>query len=318
MKNKNEIKVSVIIISYKQEKYIRDAIESVLNQKVNFNYEIILADDCSKDNTYKIMEEYAKKYPKIIKLLKREKNLGATQNELDASMHSCGKYITKLEGDDYWIDEEKLQKQVDFLENNPEYIGITHPQQGRNSKNKIVGNFPIEFEEGDITLEDFCSSKKRYSYTATVYKNLYKDPKHIENIKYLMSLDRIVEDAQLCVYLLTLGKIKAIPEPMMVYRIRNEEGETNYNSTHTIAEIQDAYLNVYLALDDFFEHKYNFYKKFEKTVTLGFAYSIFKFKWKDAINFIKKCPKKYKLKIILLMPINCFKIIIRKIKKREE
>lgn len=313
---KQELMLSVIIISYKQEKYIKEAIDSVLNQKTNYKYEIILADDCSQDGTFEIMEEYAKKYPEIIKNLKREHNLGATQNELDASIHSRGKYITKLEGDDYWCDKNKIQKQVDFLEKNPEYIGITHPQQGRNMKNEVVGNFPVGLQEGDITLEEFCTSKKRYSYTSTIYRNIYKDKKHIDNIKYLMSLDRIVEDAQMCVYLLTLGKIKVIEKPMMVYRMRNEAGETNYNSTHSILEIQMAYLNVYLSLDEFFEYKYNFYNKFEKSVTLGFVYSLSKFKFKEAFAFIKKCPKKYKLKIILLLPINAIKIVCEKMKKK--
>ncbi len=312
-----EIKLSVIIISYNQEKYISETIESVLNQKTNFQYEIILADDCSKDNTFKIMETYAKKYPKIIKLLKREKNLGTTQNELDASLQSRGEYITKLDGDDYWIDENKIQKQIDFLDAHPEYIGITHLQEIRNLKNELLGYFPAGFKEGEITIEEYCSNKKRYAYTATIYRNFYKKPECVEDMKYLMSLDRLIEDAQTSVYILTQGKLKTITDPMMVYRMRNEEGESNFNSNHKMNQIQMSYINIYLKMEEFFQHKYNFYKKYEKSITIGIAYSLCKFNFKDASAFYKICPKKYRAKIILLMPINCIKILYKKVVKKQ-
>ena len=310
------IKLSVVIISYNQEKYISESIESVLNQKTSFKYELILADDCSSDNTFKIMEKYSKKYPDIIRLLKRKKNLGATQNILDACKNSLGEYITILEGDDYWIDNNKIQSQIDFLDNHQDYIGITHLQQGKNLENKVIGNFPIEIKEDcDITIEDYINGKLKYSATSTLYKNIYRDKNHVNSMKYLFSLNRIVGDAQICIYLLSLGKIKIIAKPMMVYRIRNSKNDSNYNSTHSIAQIEMDYLNIYLEMDNFFDGKYNFYKKYENIVTLGFIYSIFKLKLKDALLFIKKCPKKYRLKIVLLMPINCIRILLKKINK---
>lgn len=314
---KKDVMLSVIIVSYNQENYIGEAIESVLNQKTSYKYEIILADDCSPDNTFKIQEEYAKKYPEIITLLKRKKNLGTTANELDASLHSKGKYITKLDGDDYWIDENKIQKQIDFLEAHPEFNGITHPQEMRNMKNESMGLFPAGLKEGEITIEEYCFSKKRYAYTSTIYRNFYKKPECVEDMKYLMSLHRLIEDAQASVYILTQGKLKVIDDVMVAYRMRSEEGESNFNSNHKINEIQKSYIDIYAKMAEFFDYKYNFYKKFEKYVTIGIAYSLCKFNFKEAKSFINVCPKKYRTKIILLMPINSIKILYKKLVKKQ-
>lgn len=314
---KKDVMLSVIIVSYNQENYIGEAIESVLKQKTNYKYEIILADDYSSDNTFKIQEEYAKKYPKIIKLLKREKNLGTTQNELDASLHSSGKYITKLDGDDYWIDENKIQKQVDFLEAHPEYNGITHPQEIRNMKNETIGYFPVGLKEGEITIDEYCANKKRYPYTSTIYRNFYKKPECVEDMKYLMSLHRLIEDAQAAVYILIQGKLKVVNDTMVAYRMRSEDGESNFNSNHKINEIQKSYIHIYTKMEEYFKYKYNFYKKYEKYVTIGIAYSLCKFNFKEASSFVKICPKKYRLKIILLMPFNSFKILYKKLVKKQ-
>ncbi|MCF6185625.1 MAG: glycosyltransferase, partial [Bacteroidales bacterium] len=113
--------VSILMLTYNHEKFIAQAIESVLMQKVSFNYELIIGDDCSQDNTQKIIREYQKKHPDIIKPVLRTKNIGANNNFVDIFKKATGKYIALLEGDDYWTDPNKLQKQVDFLEANPEY-----------------------------------------------------------------------------------------------------------------------------------------------------------------------------------------------------
>jgi len=127
--NEMEIMVSVSLITYNHEKFIRKAIDSVLNQKVNFRFEIIIGDDCSSDGTPAILQEYQKKYPEIIQLIlhpRRYKEIPGRTNNL-TNLYACrGKYIAMLDGDDYWINEDKLQRQVDFLEMNPEYSMSFH------------------------------------------------------------------------------------------------------------------------------------------------------------------------------------------------
>lgn len=106
--------VSVVIITYGHEKYIRQALDSALMQKVDFEYEIIIGEDKSPDNTREILLEYKKKYNDRITLVLRNTNIGATQNLYDILLKCKGRYIALLEGDDYWIDAKKLQKQKDF------------------------------------------------------------------------------------------------------------------------------------------------------------------------------------------------------------
>jgi glycosyltransferase involved in cell wall biosynthesis len=113
--------VSVCLITYNHEKYIRQAIEGVLMQKLTFDWEFIIADDYSTDGTRAILTEYQEKYPERIKLIFQEKNVGPAKNWLDLITAPQSKYIAYFEGDDYWTDENKLQKQVDFLEKNPNF-----------------------------------------------------------------------------------------------------------------------------------------------------------------------------------------------------
>ena len=110
--------VSICLITYKHEKYIGQAIDGILMQEVNFPYEIIIADDFSTDQTRKIILDYKNRFPEIIKTIFQIENVGAGRNFVDLINAAEGKYIAYLEGDDFWIDSQKLQVQYDFLEAN--------------------------------------------------------------------------------------------------------------------------------------------------------------------------------------------------------
>lgn len=113
--------LSTVTITYNHEKWIGRTIEGFLAQETTFPVEMIIAEDCSTDETRAICEQYATAHPDKIRLLPSEKNLGALQNERRAMAAAPGKYIAFCEGDDYWTDPQKLQKQVDFLEAHPDY-----------------------------------------------------------------------------------------------------------------------------------------------------------------------------------------------------
>lgn len=119
------------MLAFNHEKFIGEAIESVLIQKTNYTYKIIIAEDFSTDSTREIVLEYQKKYPDKIKLILQDKNVGASQNNVDLLTNLEGKYIAALEGDDYWTDPLKLQKQVDILESNPNLVGCFHNSEER-------------------------------------------------------------------------------------------------------------------------------------------------------------------------------------------
>jgi len=117
--------VSAAMVTYNHAPYIAQAIEGVLQQKTDFPFELVIGEDCSTDGTKEIVFEYQKKYPNIIRVITSEQNVGMHKNADRVRKAYRGKYIAFCEGDDYWTDPLKLQKQVDFLEANPDY-GMVH------------------------------------------------------------------------------------------------------------------------------------------------------------------------------------------------
>jgi len=118
--------VSIWMITYNHEPFIAQALESVLMQKTSFPFELIIGEDCSSDSTANIVREYAQKFPDIIKARCNSQNIGVTANVIQTLKECTGKYIAMLEGDDYWTDSNKLQKQVDFLERNSDFSFTCH------------------------------------------------------------------------------------------------------------------------------------------------------------------------------------------------
>lgn len=116
------MKVSVCVITYNHERLIIQCIDSILFQECRYPFELVIGEDGSTDNTRGIIENYVKEYPDRIRLLPDEGNLGMIPNFIRTLRNCTGKYIAICEGDDYWTDPNKLQKQVDFLEANPEYV----------------------------------------------------------------------------------------------------------------------------------------------------------------------------------------------------
>ena len=118
--------VTVLVTTYNQEKYIAQALDSVLAQKTDFPFEIYVSEDCGTDGTRDILKEYARRYPQIIRLNLREKNVGISRNWYEGLCAARGDYVCTLEGDDWWLDDHKLQKQVDFLRSHPDYAAVSH------------------------------------------------------------------------------------------------------------------------------------------------------------------------------------------------
>lgn len=153
--------VSIVTITYNHEPWISKAIEGVLMQKVSFPIEYLIAEDCSTDGTRKICEQYVQKYPDIIKLLPSDKNYGAIKNEHRAFVAAKGKYIATCEGDDYWTDPLKLQKQVDFMEAHSEYsVTWTRYEKFNQVENRFYADCNDDLFHGgkafvDITVHMF-------------------------------------------------------------------------------------------------------------------------------------------------------------------
>lgn len=119
------IEISVIVVTYNQEKTIGRTLDSILMQKIGHPFEIIIGDDCSGDNTEKICREYAERYPDKIRYFRREHNLGVVRNYFQCIIDSRGKYLADCAGDDFWVDDGKLSKEYEVMEANPE-VSIIH------------------------------------------------------------------------------------------------------------------------------------------------------------------------------------------------
>ncbi len=158
---KKEPLVSICCITYNHELYIRDAIEGFLMQKTDFPFEILIHDDASTDGTADIIREYEAKYPDIIKPIYQTENQYSKGIKISATYNyprAKGKYIALCEGDDYWIDPYKLQKQVDFLEANNDVNIIYHKVNILNPDNKIISygsknNFYFSFYDSLISKQ---------------------------------------------------------------------------------------------------------------------------------------------------------------------
>lgn len=120
------VDLSIELIVYNHGAYIRQAIESILMQKTQYSYKIIVGEDCSTDNSRDILLEYYEKYPEKIELILWNHNVGVEINSVEITKKCRGRYIAYLEGDDYWTDPLKIQKQISFLQTNKQYIGTAH------------------------------------------------------------------------------------------------------------------------------------------------------------------------------------------------
>lgn len=162
--------LSVVTVTFNHEQHITKCIEGVLMQKVDFPIEFIIAEDYSTDGTRAICEEYARKFPDVIRLVLSEKNVGALQNERHAMSLARGRYVALCEGDDYWTDEYKLQKQVGFLESNPGYTICFHNRMIEKSGELFFDNGLERFVDHDgigfdLTPELFYNNWITYPFS---------------------------------------------------------------------------------------------------------------------------------------------------------
>ena len=221
-----KIMVSVMCTAFNHEEYIRQALEGMVSQKTDFDYEILINDDVSSDGTADIIREYAAKYPEKIRAFFPEKNL-YSQN-IDVYYHSFfpsarGKYVAFCEGDDYWCDESKLQRQVDFLEAHPDYSACVHNTEllycAGNRENE-----PLIKREGerDVEFEDILPGMNNAWHTSSLVAKteLLKNPPDY----YYVACDYGFGDYPYGIWLRHNGPVRFLDRCMSVYRINSNVG----------------------------------------------------------------------------------------------
>ncbi|MEO6230491.1 MAG: glycosyltransferase [Ferruginibacter sp.] len=218
------MKVSICVITYNHEQYIAEALESVLSQQTNFLTEIIIGEDYSTDGTREICKKFADKYAGIIKLIPAEKNVGMMKNFTNAYKACNGDYIAFIEGDDYWTDPLKLQKQIDFLRANPEYSACFHNVQIKSDRNGEQKEWVLhkELEKDTFDTEDllgpwFIASP---SFVFVNYPD-FEIPDWFYKCAY--------GDLPIMLLLTLRGKFKYLPEVMAVYRLHDRGFTTKHH-----------------------------------------------------------------------------------------
>lgn len=231
-------KVSIAIMCYNQESFIRETIESALNQTYK-NIEICISDDCSTDNTYKIILEYKDKYTDKIKCFQQKENMGKVSLCINANsmFNLCTwEYITLLDWDDIML-PDRIQKQVDFLEINPEYIWVSWWVEAFNSKTwKSLWNIHknLNVNKRDlITLITYGNSIP----PCLMFRNVYNKPKYDEKLK-------IMWDWLLYIELSMIWKIWHLDEYLWKYRIHDNNSinkDLSYDQLLTLDIIKAKY-----------------------------------------------------------------------------
>ena len=161
--------LDVLIITYNHEELLKECVESVLAQQTTYTYRIHILDDKSTDNTSEIAANYAKQYPDRIIHHCHPINLGPTQNATFGFAQAHGRYVTMIEGDDYWCAPEKIQTMLEFLDKNEQYVGMVHDTL-RTSDNSSVPEAKKEI----YTFEDFATGNAHFHLSGTMWRNIYR------------------------------------------------------------------------------------------------------------------------------------------------
>lgn len=208
--------VSICCLTYNHILYIRQCLDGFMMQKINFPIEILIYDDASTDGTQGIIREYENKYPDIIKPIYQKENQyskGIKVSLVYNYSRAKGKYIALCEGDDYWTDPYKLQKQVDFLESHPDYVMCSHRfNQYIQEKELLEEEQDKDFKGADYDLKNLIGGKWLTQTLTVMYRRSALDLKRYA--AYGMSMDMI-----LFYELLRNGKGYCFPDIMAVYRV---------------------------------------------------------------------------------------------------
>ncbi|MFI3836492.1 glycosyltransferase family 2 protein [Streptococcus equinus] len=248
------MKVSIICTNYNKEAWIEEAIQSFLNQKCNFDYEIILVDDASSDHSPQIIEHYAKQFPEKIKAVFHQENLGITKTWIEVCKLAQGDYIARCDGDDYWTDEYKLQKQVEILDKSE-------------TSSWSCSDFDIISESGELRHKEAIKNgiiRKMSSFEEmlafrgmTMSSTWLIDRKLMLEVNEAISPDAVDDTFCLQLELFTKTELTFLPEATTVYRLH--EGSDSHPASvekmskrfEKLQETQEEYLDKYYSRIDF-------------------------------------------------------------------
>jgi len=242
------MKVSALIVTYNQERYVAEAIESALRQQASFPYEIVISEDCSTDGTREIVRAYEAGNPGRIHVLYSARNLGGVENFV-AAWHACrGEYVALLEGDDYWTSEDKIQKQAQFLDAHPQCAMCVH---GVTEIYEDSDREPVSWispqQQAILVMEDLLLDNFVYSCSAMLRRRVFHDFRP-------WVYDFSVSDVPLWVEAARHGAIGFIPEFLGVYRVHSGGVWSGKDVPYQVEQTIELYEQLNRDLHGAYEH----------------------------------------------------------------
>lgn len=220
MQNKeNQILVSVCTLTYNHEHYVRQCLDGILKQKRTFAMELLIHDDASPDHTAEVIKEYESKYPDLILPIYQTENQcskGISVSSVFNFSRVRGKYIALCEGDDFWTDENKLQKQVDFLESHPDFSAVVHQCARLNQNTGEITYRPVK--KAELSIDDML--RETPAQTATfMFRTSILDGCRIPDV--------LSEDKAYLILMALRGRVAFLSDCMSVYR-KNDGGVSSH------------------------------------------------------------------------------------------
>lgn len=274
MQEKKTPKVSVCVVTYNQEKYINQCLQSILDQETDFDFEIIVGDDCSTDGTREIGRDFAKKHPKLFRLLLQPKNIGAALNYASTHELARGEYVAHIDGDDLML-PDKLQKQVNAFIENPNCVMVTHDMQIINGDGSINKRTFKKHKAGINTLWDLYEALPFFAHSSKMVKRDVQ-------LKVLPSIAKNTLDIELHVAMAEYGYVYHIDEPLGAYRIGVGISSAISKSVNPIL-VEGSQRVFEAAIKKYPEHSGKLMNNYARAM-LNYAYQSAIFKNKESFN----------------------------------
>lgn len=235
--------LSIYVPTFNHEHYIVQALDSILMQETAYTYEVLVGEDCSTDNTRAVLKEYEKQHPGKLQVFYREQNMrkqgSAVGNSGDLRSRCRGKYIIALEGDDYWTDPCKIDKQIRFLEEHPDYIAVAHNCVVVDHDSSRKEETYPQCTDTEYTFDHFARDIMPGQLTTVMLRNVYHDDRYDTS---LLNRRIIPGDRLIYFWLLSNGKIHCIQEEMSAYRhVTNQGSSFSATSKYHFATYETLY-----------------------------------------------------------------------------
>lgn len=301
----DEIMVSVSCLVYNHVKYLRKCLDGFVMQKTNFKFEVLIHDDASTDGSQKIIKEYEEKYPDIIKPIYQTENQYSKNVAISKTYQYPrvkGRYVAVCEGDDYWCDENKLQKQVDFLLNNPDYSACVHNTVRYNCKTNEQTLFSNLYIDEDVPIEDVFlrTGLKFHTSSVMMKKEYYLRPEAF--------MAKSFGDYPSAIYLAINGKIRYLSDVMSVYRFFSMGSWSEKKEAGGVQRDIEHHKSVIELMESIDKYTENRFHDIIETVIIDNQVDIYEDihdfrnickqkKYRD--NYLSKCTKSGKIMMII-------------------